>query len=95
MVKELAEASHSEHSSSPVTAHASPISDAEVDLSKVSPSSGLWAKSFLAKAGKLKITEDNPCLRRSDRQKMSNNGFKQKTCQDGHCVMCEDPTPTM
>lgn len=50
--------------SSPVQ---SPASPSEVPLHQVSPSIGPWAKSLLAKAGKVNLTENDPALRRSCR----------------------------
>lgn len=43
--------------------------DVEVDTREISPSNGPWAKSLLINAGKLKLSEDDPALRRSVRRK--------------------------
>lgn len=55
---------------------ASPTSDGEVNLEKVSPSSGPWSAALLSKARKLKLTEDDPSLRRSTRQKDLKKGLQ-------------------
>lgn len=52
-----------------------------------------WAKSLLIKAGKAKLTDDSPTLRRSSRQKAGKNGFRHKTCHDKHCIACEIHPP--
>lgn len=66
----------------------------EINLDNVSPSTRPWAKSLLTRAGKLKISEDDPSLRRSSRQKALNKGFKHSRCH-GHCVACEAIPPTI
>ncbi|CAN6305666.1 unnamed protein product [Urochloa humidicola] len=63
--------------------------------SKVSPSIGPWSKALLAEAGKLKLSEDDPELRRSCRKKEQNKGFRHKTCQDKKCIACEAGPPTL
>lgn len=61
---ELVALDQPEHDITPISSPAS--SD---NLENVSPSTGPWAASLLAKAGKLKVVEDDPKLRRSSRQK--------------------------
>nr|CAB3456454.1 unnamed protein product [Digitaria exilis] len=67
----------------------------EVDLRDVSPSTGPWAAALLAKAGKLKLSEEDPALRRSIRQKGQKKGYRHKSCLDKHCVACESKPPTI
>ncbi|KAF8720685.1 hypothetical protein HU200_023587 [Digitaria exilis] len=66
-----------------------------VNLANVSPSTGPWARSLLIKAGKLKVSEDDPALRRSCRQKSHKQGFKGKRCQDKQCIACHSHPPTI
>lgn len=79
-----------QHSGSP-----SPLSDTDLNLDQVSPSSRPWSAALLAKTGKLKLTEDDPSLRRSLRHKVQKKGFKHRTCQDRHCIACEADPPTI
>lgn len=67
----------------------------DMDLDKVSPSSGPWSASLLKQAGKLKITEEDPSLRRSCRMKAQNKGFKGNTCNDRKCIACDSDPPTI
>lgn len=98
MVENMVNAELQDEDCEPITS--SPISanddtpSSEQDLSKLSPSSSPWAVTLLAKAGKLQLSEDDPTLRRSSRQKALRKGFKHMTCNDRHCVACEaSPQP--
>lgn len=95
VVEELMTADSTEDEPALQNEVASPTSEFAVDLNKVSPSTGPWAKSLLRKARKLKITEDDPSIRRSARQRDQNKGFKHKSCQDRHCLICEAPPPNI
>lgn len=71
-----------------------PSSPVDVNLDEVSPSTGPWAASLLARVGKLKLVEDDSLLRRSSRQKAQKKGFRHKSCIDSHCVACASAPPT-
>jgi hypothetical protein len=47
---------------------------------KISPNTCPWSKSLLAEAGKLKLTEDDPELRRSIRRKDLVKDYKNPFC---------------
>lgn len=53
----------------------------------VSPSKGPWSVELLRKAGKLH--DADPSLRRSERSKIQNKGFKGKGCLDKRCFACD------
>lgn len=47
-------------------------------LQNISPSNGPWSVDLLRKAGKLKISDEDPDLRRSCHTKAKHKGFKGK-----------------
>ena len=60
--------------------------------------SNIWAlgpKLFLAQSGKLKLTADDPGLRRSARRKNINKGYKDPSCSEKDCVACSVKPPTI
>ncbi|KAF8765330.1 hypothetical protein HU200_008706 [Digitaria exilis] len=61
----------------------------------VSPSTRPWSKDLLTKAGKPKISENDPSLRRSCRQKGQNKGFKGTVCKDKQCFACDSRPPNI
>ncbi|KAF8690825.1 hypothetical protein HU200_041221 [Digitaria exilis] len=65
----------------------------EVNLDEVSPSTGPWAAALLAKASKLKLTYNDPTLKRSARQNDPKKGFRHNTCPDKHCYACDSAPP--
>jgi len=54
---------------------------------KISPNTCPWSKSLLAEAGKLKLTEDDPELRRSIRRKDLVKDYKNPFCADKDCII--------
>ncbi|CAN6172244.1 unnamed protein product [Urochloa humidicola] len=50
--------------------------------------------SLLAEAGKLKLFDEDPALRRSYRKKAQNKGYK-GACQDRKCLACDADPPTL
>lgn len=75
------------------TQFSSPNADSELSPQNVSPSTGPWSKVLLSKAGKLKLSDDDPELRRSYRMKEQNKGFKGKSCADRKYIACESDPP--
>lgn len=78
------------------TAHSPPsesIPDGHVN--NISPSTGPWSRALLAKAGKIHISEDDPGLRRSCRQKQYKRGYKDMACKDKLCLACDASPPTI
>ncbi|KAF8666463.1 hypothetical protein HU200_053573 [Digitaria exilis] len=67
----------------------------DVNLEEVSPTTGPWVASLLAKADKLKLVNEDPSLRRSIRQKGQKNGFRHKVCLDKECIGCASHPPTI
>ncbi|CAN6338219.1 unnamed protein product [Urochloa humidicola] len=63
--------------------------------SRVSPSTGPWSKALLVEAGKLKLSEDDPLLRRSCRMKTLNRGYKNAGCKDRQCLTCDAVPPNI
>ncbi|CAN6209522.1 unnamed protein product [Urochloa humidicola] len=61
----------------------------------VSPSTGPWSKALLAEAGKLRLSEDDPLLRRSCRMKTLNKGYKNSGCKDKQCLACDAVPPSI
>lgn len=70
----------------------SPLNQQEDDIN-ISPSKGPWSVELLQKAGKLKISEADPGLRRSGRVQANNKGFKGKSCADNNCIACSSDPP--
>jgi len=56
---------------------------------------GPWSKDVLAQSGKLKLTADDPGLRRSARRKNINKGYKDPSCLEKDCVACSVKPPTI
>ncbi|KAF8690609.1 hypothetical protein HU200_040979 [Digitaria exilis] len=73
----------------------SPDSNTKGCLKNVSPSTGPWSKSLLISAGKLKLSEEDPSIRRSCRQRKHNKGFKGVTYKDKSCIACDAKPPTI
>lgn len=78
----------------PISPQTTPSNSSE-QLKNISPSTGPWSKALLAKAGKLQLSEDDPSIRRSCRQKLQKKGFKNCTCTDRSCIACDSKPPTM
>lgn len=63
----------------------------ETDTTHVSPSTGPWSVALLRKAGKMKVAEDDPQLRRSCRMKEQN--LRATFCMDLRCIACDSDPP--
>ncbi|CAO2163422.1 unnamed protein product [Urochloa humidicola] len=88
---------HFEDEEIPVTPdHTTTLTDTEpaARSRQISPSTGPWFVALLAEAGKLKLSEEDPALRRSCRKKAQNKGYK-GACQDRKCLACDADPPTL
>ncbi|CAN6278653.1 unnamed protein product [Urochloa humidicola] len=82
-------------SEAPVLEPSTPLSGKSVNHDGISPSNGPWSMALLTQAGKLKVSEDDPSLRRSCRQKDLKKGFRHTQCADSKCIACEADPPTL
>ena len=56
---------------------------------------GPWSKAVLAQYEKLKLTRDDPNLRRSARRKNINKGYKDPTYSEKDCIACSIKPPSI
>ncbi|CAN6251807.1 unnamed protein product [Urochloa humidicola] len=83
-----------EHTPLPGQATSPTGSESQPQERLISPSTGPWSMALLAEAGKLKLCEDDPNLRRSCRKRAQLNGFK-GSCLDRKCIACSAEPPTL
>ncbi|KAF8654909.1 hypothetical protein HU200_061338 [Digitaria exilis] len=62
-------------------------------LKEVEPSTGPWSTKLLQHAGKLKLFEDDPTLRRSCRKIADKKGCKGLSCADRKYIACGSNPP--
>ncbi|CAN6288491.1 unnamed protein product [Urochloa humidicola] len=82
-------------SETPALEPSTPLSGKSLNHDDISPSNGPWSMALLTQAGKLKVFEDDPSLRRSCRQKDLKKGFRKTQCADSRCIACEADPPTL